>query len=70
MNYDPQKLPLGKLSKATITRGYQALKDLGALFSDVSLADSEHGMNYNAAVEMLSNRWVAMSVLSARRDQR
>ena len=28
LNYDTNKLPLGKLSKTTITRGFQALKDL------------------------------------------
>lgn len=58
MNYDPEKLPLGKLSKATITRGYQTLKDLSALLSDPSLAQSQHGTHYNAAVEDLSNRYI------------
>ena len=57
MNYDAQKLPLGRLSKATITRGYQALKDLSALFNDQSLAQSEHGMSYGQAVETLSNQY-------------
>ncbi|GIZ37216.1 hypothetical protein CKM354_000067000 [Cercospora kikuchii] len=57
MNYDAQKLPLGKLSKATITRGYQALKDLSALFNDQSLAQSEHDMSYAQAVETLSNQY-------------
>ena len=31
LNYDVKKLPLGKLSKNTILRGFQALKDLSAL---------------------------------------
>ncbi|ROW09318.1 hypothetical protein VPNG_05860 [Cytospora leucostoma] len=31
MNYDAKKLPLGKLSKATIMRGYRALKELSDL---------------------------------------
>ncbi|KAK5132053.1 hypothetical protein LTR08_000390 [Meristemomyces frigidus] len=34
MNYDANKLPLGKLSKTTITRGFQALKDLAAALND------------------------------------
>ena len=62
-------MPLGKLSKATITRGYQALKDLSALFSDPSLAQSKHETHYNAAVENLSNRYCgkcsAMCIWSA-----
>jgi hypothetical protein len=28
LNYDAKKMPLGKLSKATINRGFQTLKDL------------------------------------------
>lgn len=31
MRYDDKKLPLGKLSKATIMRGFQALKNLAAI---------------------------------------
>ena len=57
MNYDAEKLPLGKLSKGTITRGYQALKDLAALFDDATLAQSEHNDTYNNAVENLSNQY-------------
>ena len=55
MNYDANKLPLGKLSKATITRGYQALKDLSALLNDTSLAASKYSMSFPAAAEQLSN---------------
>lgn len=57
MNYDAAKLPLGKLSKATITRGYQALKDLAALFNDMTLAQSEYGDTYANVVETLSNQY-------------
>ena len=51
MNYDTNKLPLGKLSKATISRGFQALKDLGAVLSDPSRG---------ADVENLSNRYYSL----------
>ncbi|KAH8880546.1 PARP-domain-containing protein [Thozetella sp. PMI_491] len=54
LNYDVNKMPLGKLSKATITRGFQALKDLSALLDDPSLA-ANYNMSYNPAVESLSN---------------
>ncbi|KAK3074021.1 hypothetical protein LTR53_003917, partial [Teratosphaeriaceae sp. CCFEE 6253] len=48
LNYDVEKMPLGRLSKWTITRGYQTLKDLAALLQ---------GPSGNAAtdVEELSN---------------
>lgn len=49
MNYDAKKMPLGKLSKPTITRGYQALKDLSALLDD-DVLDHE-------GIEELSNRY-------------
>jgi poly [ADP-ribose] polymerase len=56
MNYDVTKLPLGKLSKPTITRGYQALKDLAAVLDDNTLAQSEHGFNSVAdAIAHFSN---------------
>lgn len=55
LNYDANKLPLGKLSKQTITRGFQQLKDLAALLDDPSLAQSEWGMSFPAATEHLSN---------------
>lgn len=55
LNYDSAKLPLGKLSKTTITRGFQALKDLSALIDDPSLAASQYGTNFPQATEQLSN---------------
>ncbi len=54
LNYDVNKLPLGKLSKATITRGFQTLKDLSALLDDPALATT-YGMSLPNAVESLSN---------------
>lgn len=49
MNYDAKKMPLGKLSKPTITRGYQALKDLAPLL-DANVLD-------HSTIEDLSNRY-------------
>ena len=60
LNYDVNKLPLGKLSKFTITRGYQALKDLSALIDDPALAQSEYGTSYQAATEHLSNAFYSL----------
>jgi poly [ADP-ribose] polymerase len=60
LNYDANKLPLGKLSKATITRGFQALKDLSALIDDPATSSSVHGMAYGPAVEQLSNTFYSL----------
>ena len=59
-NYDVNKLPLGKLSKHTITRGYQALKDLSALLDDASLAQTQYGTTFQAATEHLSNAFYSV----------
>lgn len=60
LNYDANKLPLGKLSKVTITRGFQALKNLSALIDDQSLAQSEYSLPYHKAVENLSNLYYSV----------
>ncbi|KAH7131867.1 poly polymerase catalytic domain-containing protein [Dendryphion nanum] len=41
LNYDAKKMPLGKLSQATIHRGFQCLKDLAALIQDSASDDSD-----------------------------
>lgn len=60
LNYDANKMPLGKLSKTTITRGFQALKDLSALMNDPSLATSEYNTTFAAATEHLSNSYFSL----------
>ncbi|KAI1633372.1 poly polymerase catalytic domain-containing protein [Biscogniauxia mediterranea] len=55
LNYDAAKLPLGKLSKSTISKGFQALKDLAALLDDPSLASSQYNTGFAQATEQLSN---------------
>ncbi|RFU79882.1 hypothetical protein TARUN_2317 [Trichoderma arundinaceum] len=60
LNYDANKLPLGKLSKATITRGFQQLKDLAALMDDATLAASKWNMTVANATEMLSNLYYSI----------
>jgi poly [ADP-ribose] polymerase 2/3/4 len=60
LNYDAKKLPLGKLSKATITRGFQQLKDLAALMNDSTLASSKWNMTVQAATEHLSNTYYSV----------
>ncbi|KAI1482462.1 hypothetical protein K445DRAFT_18163 [Daldinia sp. EC12] len=60
LNYDAVKLPLGKLSKTTISRGFQTLKDLSALLNDPTLATSQYQTNYLAATEQLSNLYFSL----------
>lgn len=60
LNYDAKKLPLGKLSKNTITRGFQTLKDLMELLDDQSLAQSRYNSAYAPAVEQLSNQYYSV----------
>jgi len=57
MDYDAHKMPLGKLSKRTLSQGYQILKDVAAVIGDHSLAQSEHGQTLAQALEDLSNRY-------------
>jgi poly [ADP-ribose] polymerase len=52
LNYDANKLPLGKLSKATINRGFQALADLMELLSDSVISRTD--------VEDISNRYYSL----------
>ncbi|KAF1364362.1 PARP-domain-containing protein [Lizonia empirigonia] len=51
LNYDVNKMPLGKLSKGTITRGFQTLKDLAAIIDN----PTSYG-----EVEVLSNRYYSL----------
>ena len=55
LDYDADKLPLGKLSKRTLERGFEILKDLGELLMDPSVADSKHNMTWPDAIAACSN---------------
>lgn len=58
LNYDAKKLPLGQLSKATINRGFQTLKNLSALIDDASLAPPD--VPYATAVAELSDAFYSV----------
>ena len=60
MSYDANKLPLGKLSKSTINQGFLALKAIGELINDVSLAQSQYGTSLQAAFIQLTNRYYSV----------
>lgn len=54
-NYNYNKLPLGKLSKSTIEKGYFALKELGDLILEPKLAKLKHQKSLTAAFNDLSS---------------
>ena len=56
-NYNFNKLPLGKLSKGTIEKGYLALKELGDVILDPKLAKSKHHSSLEAAFNHLTSRY-------------
>jgi poly [ADP-ribose] polymerase len=53
LNYDANKMPLGKLSKGTIARGFQALKDLSVQLDNTA-------SNSRAEIERLSNLYYSV----------
>ena len=55
LDYDANKLPLGKLSKRTLERGFEILKGLGELIIDPSVADDKHNMTWSDAIAACSN---------------
>ncbi|KAH8145222.1 uncharacterized protein LAJ45_10783 [Morchella importuna] len=60
MSYDSNKLPLGKLSKEVISRGYQTLKDIGEVIEQKPgylQKFSDFGSNRVEILNRLSNRY-------------
>ncbi|KAL8900699.1 MAG: hypothetical protein Q9207_005566, partial [Kuettlingeria erythrocarpa] len=49
VGYDREKLPLGKLSKATIKKGFEHLNELASLIKHPSLAETKHEMTLKEA---------------------
>ncbi|KAK0506495.1 poly polymerase catalytic domain-containing protein [Armillaria luteobubalina] len=61
MNYDARKLPLGKLSKATILSGFNALKTLSEVLDDPGCdAVEQNGGNQRAAIEQLTGAYYSI----------
>ena len=55
LDYDADKLPLGKLSKRTLERGFEILKDLSELLTDPAVADNKHNMTWLDAIAACSD---------------
>lgn len=60
LNYDANKLPLGKLGKATILKAFEKLKELAALLDDPTLAASRWNKSVPIATEHLSNGYYSL----------
>jgi poly [ADP-ribose] polymerase 2/3/4 len=60
LNYDANKMPLGKLSKKTLLKGYEVLKELASLVADPTLAANLYAETHNEAVESRSNRYFSL----------
>lgn len=56
-NYNYNKLPLGKLSKSTIEKGYLALRELGDVISNPKLAQEKHEKSLRATFNDLSSQY-------------
>ena len=56
-NYNYNKLPLGKLSKSTIQKGYLALKELGDVILNPKLAQEKYDQSLTAAFNDLSSQY-------------
>ncbi|KAI1094208.1 PARP-domain-containing protein [Rostrohypoxylon terebratum] len=59
LKYNNQTLPLGKLSEATIARGYETLTKISTLLNEPSLTDVKH-KTLDSAVEKLSDHYFSL----------
>ena len=51
IGYDSDKLPLGKLSKSTMKKGFDYLKELSELLQDATLAQTKYQITYDEVSE-------------------
>ncbi|KZT68464.1 PARP-domain-containing protein [Daedalea quercina L-15889] len=60
MNYDANKLPLGKLAKSTILNGFAALKTLSEVISQPDSDTAKQHGGFGTAVEELTGRYYSI----------
>ncbi|TFK57669.1 PARP-domain-containing protein [Heliocybe sulcata] len=60
MNYDANKLPLGKLSKSTVLNGFAALKELSEVIDNPNCATATQFGGQRQACEELSGRYYSI----------
>lgn len=57
MGYNQDKLPLGKLSKATLKQGFEQLKELASLVKHPSLAKNKYNRDRKEVIEEWTNKY-------------
>ncbi|KAL8647362.1 MAG: hypothetical protein Q9226_006459 [Calogaya cf. arnoldii] len=57
IGYNADKLPLGKLSKNTLKKGFEHLQELAALIKHPKLAGDKYGVSQAEAIEDYSNKY-------------
>lgn len=57
MRYNANKLPLGKLSKRTLSQGPMALKDLDEILANINLAQSKYKQSLTKVLEQLTSKY-------------
>ncbi|KAJ6573971.1 poly polymerase catalytic domain-containing protein [Mycena vulgaris] len=60
MNYDANKLPLGKLAKSTILKGFAALKTLSEVIENPDGETAKEYTNFSQACEQLSSAYYSI----------
>jgi poly [ADP-ribose] polymerase len=57
LNYDANKLPLGKLSENTLKKGNSALKDISEVLADPNVAAKKYGGTRDNVLATLTSRY-------------
>ena len=57
IGYNNEKLPLGKLGKSTINKGFEHLKELSSLIRHPNLAQNKYGVDIREALEDFTNQY-------------
>ncbi|KAI9723144.1 MAG: hypothetical protein M1828_004247 [Chrysothrix sp. TS-e1954] len=57
IGYNNEKLPLGKLGKSTLTKGFDHLKELESLIKHPKLAQNKYQVDQHEAIEDITNQY-------------
>ncbi|KAK0279647.1 hypothetical protein LTR35_008370, partial [Friedmanniomyces endolithicus] len=60
IGYNNEKLPLGKLGKSTIQKGFEHLQELSSLIRHPSLAQNKHHISQREALEDFTNQYYSV----------
>lgn len=60
LNYDANKLPLGKLSQNTLQKGNSVLKEISELLGDPSISIPKYGRTPSGALADLTSRYYTL----------